>query len=415
MKLQFSEGGIKFEGELRDAIIVQVLEESSKEQSLEDAFVEILLLGSRVKDVIQTTATTQLLAKSVEDVQARLRGLEDKHQEFLRELMEEISSEESNSDINLIKRLRDWGQEFDRKLALEFDSSNSAGAVAKIKQAVESYISERESAIASLLSLQESSDPFSPRPLKEVFDKTQEVLNKLIERDVTKKASRKTSKKGNDFESAVFNIIQAIADEYADVADDTGRQHLIGVDGNDEGDITVDFRFDSISNVSGRLVLEAKHHEEPKSKPALLKELQKGVSNRKADYGILVTNESGYTLKGGFPFWEDWGNKQAILVVEDDFENIDEDKIRFAYLLAKARVRDIRANLDAETLEMVGEQIATINSSFTRLSWIKSTRTQAASALDEMITHIDYLAANVGKELEKLHSQITSNTKPTSE
>lgn len=415
MKIEFSEHGIKFEGEIKDQIILQVLEESSKEQALEEAFMELLLLGSRVKDVIQTTATTQLLAKSVEDVQSGLKDLEEEHKEFLRELMEEISGEDSSSTINLVKRLKDWGQEFDRKLALEFDDSNSAGALAKIKEAVDSYIAQRESAIASLLSLQDSNDPFSPRPLKEVFDKTQEVLNKLMERDATKKASRRASKKGTDFESAVYNIIQAIADEYEDLADDPGRQKTVGADGNDEGDITVDYRFDSISNVSGKLVIEAKHHESSKSKPALLQELEKGVSNRVADYGILVTNESGYKLNGGFPFWEDWGNRRAILVLEDDFENLDEDKIRFAYLLAKARIRDIRANLDAETLEMVGEQISTINSSFTRLRQIRSTRTQALTALEEMLTHITFLEDHVGKELEKLHAQITSTAQSVDE
>jgi hypothetical protein len=411
MEVKLSPDRLEFAGEIREPVILQVLHESSKDQSPGEAFLELLMLGSRVKDVIQTTATTQLLAKSVEEVQSGLKGLEEDHKEFLRELMEEISSEDSNSQINLVKRLRDWGQEFDRKLALEFDDSNSQGAVAKIKVAVDSYIAERESAIASLLSLQESSDPFSPRPLKEVYDKTQEVLNKLLEREATKKTARTNTKKGNDFESAVFSIIQAIADEYEDVADDTGRQKLIGADGNDEGDITVEYRFDSISNVTGRLVIEAKHHVSPKSKPSLLQELEKGVSNRAADYGILVTNESGYNLNSSFPFWEDWGNRRAILVLEDDFENLDEDKIRFAYLLAKARVRDIRANLDAETLEMVGEQVATIKSSFARLTQIKSARTQAVSALNDMLSHIEYLETGVGQKLAELHERITSTTK----
>lgn len=112
MKLEFSGEVIKLEGEIKDPIILQGLQESSKGQSLEDAFMELLLLGSRVKDVIQTTATTQLLAKSVEDVKAGLEQLETNHVDFLRSLMEELSSEDSNSDIALVRRLRDWAQAF---------------------------------------------------------------------------------------------------------------------------------------------------------------------------------------------------------------------------------------------------------------------------------------------------------------
>lgn len=409
LRVEFGNSGIFFEGFTDDSVLVQVLQEAIKEQTPEEAFLEILTLGSRVKDVIQTTATTQLLAKSVEDVQIGLKSLEEGHRDFLIELMEEISDEESNSDINLIRRLKDWSVEFDRKLALEFDSNNSSGVINKIKQAVDSYIAERESAVANLLSLEASSDPLSPRPLKSVYDKTQDILDKLIERDAKKSASRTNSKKGNDFEEAVYNIIQAMSDEYGDVSDNPGQQKAIGADGNDEGDITVEYRFDLISNVSGKLVIEAKHHGAPKSKPKLLEELEKGVSNREADYGILVTNESGYKLTGGFPFWEDWGNRRAILVLEDDFENLSEDKIRFAYLLAKARIRDIQANLDSETLEMVGEQISTIKTSFERIKQIKGVHTTAVGALGEMLNHISYLEINVGQKLKELHDQITKS------
>lgn len=415
MKVTINGGTVRIEGELHDEFLRQVLEESSKDQSVEEAFGEILLLGAKVKEVILTTATTQLLAKSVEDVKAGLEQLETNHGEFLRGLMEELASEDSSSDVALVRRLREWAQAFDRKLETEFDDTNSAGTVAKIKAAVDKHLAQRESELANLLSLTPDPHAMSPRPLKDVFDKTQEILTKLTERDAVKKSSRVKARTGNDFESAVYDVIQSIADEYQDLADDPGRQKLPGVDGNHEGDITVEYRFDSISSISGKLVLEAKFHNSPKSKPSLLLELGKGISNREADYGILVTNESGYKLSGDFPFWEDWGNRRAILVVEDDFENLNEDKIRFAYLLAKARIRDLRANLDADTLEQVVEQIATINKSFAAIRQVKSTHTTASTALAEMVGHIGYLEKHVGEELSSLHSKITRSGNKDSE
>jgi hypothetical protein len=407
MILELDGNAIKIQGQIEDAVLVQILTESAKESSVEEAFLEIVMLGAKVKEVIQTTATTQLLAKSVDDVREGLEKLATDHEEFLRDLLAEISDESSDSDLNLIKKLKDWREEFDEKLELEFDDTNSEGAVAKIKAAVDAYLTKRESAIASLLSLNEPDNALVPRPLKQVYDKAQAILDKLNEDKGAKKAGRGAAKKGNDFESAVFNIIQAISDEYGDVADDPGRQRAIGLDGNDEGDVTVEYRFDSINNVVGKLVIEAKHHNTKTSKPKLLGELEKGVSNREGDYGILVTNESGYSLDGKFPFWEDWGNRRAILVLEDDHENLDEDKVRFAYLLAKARIKDIKANLDAETLEHVNEQVATIKANFARVTHLKGAHTRAIDALGEILTDVEFLEKNVGKELERLHKEIT--------
>ena len=269
MKLEITGNIVKVQGQLDDPILVQILTESAKDSSIEEAFLEIVMLGAKVKEVIQTTATTQLLAKSVEEVREGLEKLETDHEVFLRDLMAEISDDTSDSELNLVKKLKEWREEFDEKLELEFDDKNSEGAVAKIKTAVDAYLLKRESAIAGLLSLDAPENSLIPRPLKQVYDKAQAILDKLNEDKGVKKAGRGAAKKGTDFESAVFNIVQSIADEYGDIADDPGRQRAVGVDGNDEGDITVQYRFDSINNVTGKLAIEAKHHNTKTSKPKL--------------------------------------------------------------------------------------------------------------------------------------------------
>jgi len=407
MKIEIIGDAVSISGEINDPALAQILLEGSKSIPVEESFIEILMLGTRVKEVIQTTATAQLLAKSVDEVRDELEKLGDDHEQFLRDLMAEISDDSSESEINLMRKLRDWRNEFDEKLDREFDDSNSQGTVAKIKAAVDSYLVKRESSIASLLSLSEPDDPLVPRPLKQLYDKAQAILDKLNEDKGAKKAGGRATKKGNDFESAVFDIFQSIADDYGDLADDPGRQNAMGVDGNNEGDMTVEYRFDSINGVSGKLVVEAKHHNYKTSKSKLLGELEKGVSNREGDYGIIVTNESGYNLGGQFPFWEDWGNRRAILVLENDFQNLDEDKVRFAYLLAKARIKDQKSDLDAETLEHVNEQIKTIQSNFGRITHLKSSHTKAVEALGAIFTDIDFLEKNVGHELARLHKDIS--------
>jgi len=409
LKVSITDTGVLIEGEVTDPVFREILQEGAQESSLEEAFSEIILLGAKVKDVIQTTATTRLLAKSVEDVRKDLAQLEEDHEGFLRDLMAEIADADSSSNLNLVKKLREWREEFDRKLVVEFDATNSEGTVSRIRSAIDEYLVKRESVVASLLSLNESADPLVPQPLKQVYEKVQAILDKLNEDKGVKRASRTSAKKGNDFESAVYNIIQAIADEYGDVADDPGRQHAIGVDGNDEGDIIVDYRFDSIKRISGKLVIESKHHNTRTAKSKLIAELEKGVSNREGDYGVIITNESGYDLNGSFPFWEDWGDRRAILVLEDDHENLDEDKIRFAYLLAKARIKDMKSNLDADTMEMVNEQIATIKKHFERIRHLKGAHTVASGALTDILNDVEYLERYVGDQLTRLHNAVSGD------
>jgi hypothetical protein len=67
MKLVVDGNVLEIQGQIEDPILVQILTESAKESSIEEAFLEIVLLGATVKEVIQTTATTQLLAKSSRD------------------------------------------------------------------------------------------------------------------------------------------------------------------------------------------------------------------------------------------------------------------------------------------------------------------------------------------------------------
>lgn len=409
MKVEITSEGVEIAGVFEGEHLRAVLEEGAKQhESLEDALLEILELGARVKDVVNTTATTQLLAKSVEEVQENLKALGEDHEIFLTNLMKEIVSEDSNSDINLVTKLAEWRKNFDKKLEDDFNAQLSGSIPVKIRSAIDEYLKTRESAIARLLSLDSDPDAAESRPLKQVYDQVSAILERLNFEEGKKKASRSSSKKGTSFETAVYSIVEGIADEFGDLADDCGAQAKPGVDGNNEGDITVDFLFNSLAGVSGRLVIECKHHNGRTAKKSLLQELNAGFSNREGDYGILVTNESGYDLKGEFPYWEDWDSRRGLLVLEDDHTKIDSDKIRFAYLLAKARIRDMKSDIDADTLEKVQERISTITESFKRISQLRGNHTKIGEALNDMNNDINFLNLNVGDELKKLNSLLTS-------
>ncbi len=407
IQVKLTETGVSVEGTIEDFQLREIIEEAETAgQPLDESFLEILKLGTQVKEVITTSATTQVLANAVEKVQGGLSSMETDHRDFLLDLMNKVLGKDPSSDLNLVKSLSDWRKDFDQKLADEFSDQINTNTLSKIRASIDKNLQDRDAALSSLFSLEETSDALANRPLKTVADKVQAILDKLNEEKGKKAAGRKNSKTGTTFESAVYSATQAIADELGDIADDTGARKVIGVDGNDEGDIVVDFTFSALTGATGKLVIECKKSEKPASKRALLTELDKGMSNREADYGILVTNASGYSLTSDFPFWEDLGNRRSILVLDDDFENVDEDKVRFAYLVAKARVKDMKANPNLDALNDIQAQISTLTESIGRLSALKGSHSVASGALVDMQGHIKYLEDNVANGLKKLDEKL---------
>lgn len=407
IQVKLTKTGVSIEGIVEDFQLREVLEEAEAAgQPLGETLLELLKLGTQVREVITTSATTQVLANAVEKVQTGITSIETDHQDFITDLMNQILGEDPTSDLNLVKKLSEWREDFDQKLSDEFSDEVNANTLSKIKAAIDKNLEARDAALASLLSLEESSDPFANRPLKAVADKVQAILDKLNEEKGKKQEGSKRSKKGNTFEDAVYLATETIADELGDVADNTGARKLTGVDGNDEGDVVVDFALSSLTGATGKLVIECKHRNTPKSKRAILEELDKGISNRQADYGIMVTNASGYNLSSDFPFWEDLGNKRSILVLDDDYETVDEEKIRFAYLVAKARVKDMKANLDLDTLNEVQAEISTLADGIGRLAALKGTHSTATTALNEMQGHIKFLDDNVSFGLKRLDEKL---------
>lgn len=407
IQVKLTETGVSIEGIVEDFQLREVLEEAETAgQPLDETLLELLKLGTQVKEVITTSATTQVLANAVEKVQTGITSIESDHQDFITDLMNQILGEDPTSDLNLVKKLSEWRENFDQKLSDEFSDEVNANTLSKIKAAIDKNLEARDAALASLLSLEESSDPFANRPLKAVADKVQAILDKLNEVKGANDERKKRSKKGNTFEAAVYLVTAAIADELGDIADDTGARALIGVDGNDEGDIVVDFALSSLTGAHGKLVIECKHRIKAASKRVILDELDKGMRNREADYGIMVTNASGYNLTSDFPFWEDLGNKRSILVLDDNFEIVDEKKIRFAYLVAKARVKDMKANPDLDTLTELQAEISTLAEGIGRMTSLKGTHSTASGALVEMTSHINYLETHVVAGLKKLDEKL---------
>ena len=165
IQVKLTETGVSIEGIVEDFQLREVLEEAETAgQPLDETLLELLKLGTQVREVITTSATTQVLANAVEKVQTGITSIESDHQDFITDLMNQILGEDPTSDLNLVKKLSEWREDFDQKLSDEFSDEVNANTLSKIKVAIDKNLEARDAALASLLSLEESSDPFANRP-----------------------------------------------------------------------------------------------------------------------------------------------------------------------------------------------------------------------------------------------------------
>lgn len=401
MKLIDNETSISVSGLLDQPEILSAVRNLSDGQTLDESFMEILLLGSKVKDAVQATSTAQIIERSIDRVASEFDQLEREHKAFVENLMMRILSlDPKDGELSLALTMRD----IEARLKTSFtNESDSESVISVVKNSVEGYLKQRDSAITKLLSLTPPNleDPNAQEsPLLRLYNHVGEVLDFIGAKKADKDAAKKTSKKGTIFEDLVFAEVQDITDSFGDEADDPGKQKKTGADGNDEGDITVDFK--SLGRYSGRLAIECKKYLAKKSKRFLLTELDRGISNRSADYGILVTTESSYDIGDSHPFWEDFDNRRAVVVLQDENDEIDFNRLRFAILMAKARIKEIKNHGDQASFQMISGKIKLLKEHFGRITTLKGSISSLSSALVDAKASVEYLDINIIPLIQEL-------------
>jgi len=396
-----SQDGIWVEGSIHDDSILDVLESFDNDIDLSEGIEELLILGARVRSAVLASSTAAMLERSVDKVSSELDSLGKEHADFISDLMKKLLSldkhDEEARKVSIALKIA--AIEGDLKTAF-LDGNDELSVLNQIKREIKSYLDKRESSVASLLSLVKPEPPSLPSPLYMLSEKLDSIKSHLGIREATDSLRQKASSKGLKFENVVFDILQEICDEYGDSADNPGPLKVNGASNNHEGDLVVDF--DSLGSESGRLVIECKKFDKKQSKNSLLLELDKGIANREADYGILVTTEASYGIGDRHPFWEALDNRRAVLVLNNEDDGIEPDRIRFAVLIAKSRIRALKASLDEATGLLVGQKVKLLQDHFSRISVLKGSLSELRGNLDNADGHLTYLSEYVGKELIEL-------------
>jgi hypothetical protein len=199
--------------------------------------------------------------------------------------------------------------------------------------------------------------------------------------------------KGRTFEELVFEAVDQIAAAQGDDCDAVGD--LKGAT-RKTGDIVV--AIDACRGPArGRIVFEAKNAR--LSKPEALRELDRGLAERDADYAVLVVPTEEKVPARMHALREYNGDK---LIVTLDPESDERLALEVGYSLARARVSMTRGDDDAIDTAAVRERVERALQGMDDVRRIKSQLTGAKTSIDNATELIDSMAESVREHLKQI-------------
>ena len=209
--------------------------------------------------------------------------------------------------------------------------------------------------------------------------------------------------KGRTFEQSVAAAVEAIALAQGDDAEAVGD--LKGATGK-SGDVVVGIEGCS-GPARGRMVFEAKNKR--LSRNEALRELDRGIAERDADYAVLVVASEDKVPARLTPLREYNGDK---LVVTFDPEEESPLALELAYRLARARVLMSRSGGDELDAGAVRDLVERALTALEDVRKVKSQLSGAESSIDNARGALDAMAAQVRDRLREIDGLLLAADEP---
>jgi hypothetical protein len=201
--------------------------------------------------------------------------------------------------------------------------------------------------------------------------------------------------KGRSYEELVFEAVDQIALAQGDACEAVGD---LAEGASKTGDIVVGIEGSSGPG-RGRIVLEAKNSK--LSRPEALKQLDRALRVRSADYAILVVPSEDEVPARMLPLREYNGDK---LIVAYDADEGSTLALQVAYSLARARVLMSSAAADGVDIAAIGDTVARTLAAMEDVRRVKQQLTGARTQIDKAAEIIETMASRVRAHLAEIEA-----------
>jgi hypothetical protein len=391
----------------------QVLSQILSEKPIEEQIMTletILKLGAETYRLFGTTAANESIEKVGEKIATEISG---KGEALIKDVKDIAAQMVANSgELSVRATLDIWRTEFSKMLELKFDPENKASILSQFDDLIKKKSQDQNAEIMNRLDfnvptsainmLQKNLNDHVTSQLGELGLKVDEINKSLAKDEQAKIDKRAQASRGIDFEADLFEIVASFAHLKSDIADNPGAQKLSGLAGNHEGDITVQVSPKETHGEIVGFVWEGKLRQGTISIKQCMEELQKGITNRGSQVGIIaVENVSGLSTQTGDVFKE-INDNMAVLVLDPN--DIDENAVHLAYLWARWKcLMNLGTSLDTA---LVVNGISSIKQAMKSIATMRTNNTEVLKAIDRNNGLFADLEDNITAELEKLSKAI---------
>jgi|GEM_PF-2540747 len=381
-----------------------------------DAFVNCVQLGARVasyaNDRLGAADICEKIDASAESAKKLLNGISMTTSAHIDQTMQVAFGKDGTVAKFLDAQLQNVQRELEGKL----DPDKVTSITSRIRQAVRKDVAEVLALARKDLDLK---DPRSPlgvlqaemnARLQSLDEKLgQVVTNAGIKTAVGVERLRGTAK-GTEFEDAVYAVLGELCRHRQDQLERTGNES--GASGRSKcGDFLIDVNSREAHGPGLRVAVEVKNDQTKRRD--LLRELDKAMENRNAQFGIAISTNASL-LPAGAPPVEFCGENKILIRVDDYDPEIGQlDPIFVEVALNVARyvcitTRDAQPSpLNAAKLE---ENVKNAINAIGRLSEIKRSLTSIANTAKEAHTLVDAVRDEVRDALKAIRDAIEAET-----
>jgi hypothetical protein len=327
--------------EVSDAGAARVVRDQSTEgRHPVETVTRAIEIGARVIESEGTAANVDFVNSQFREHMGALgeelsKLLESGSEELAEHIATSFGSDRSDSVQQQIREMLIKANEHQRtELVRLFNAEDGANPLSDFKSSVTSKVaeaalrSERQAEALREVHARESKE------LREQLAAMNAEIARLTERtegdERLAAAEEAGTRKGRSFEELVHGELESLASGHDDVAHHTGDKS--NESGSKKGDVVLELG-GALGSAKGTVVFEAKNSR--LSKNDAWAELNAAISERDADYGVLVVAGDDKVPRGLEDLTEYQGNKMIVVL---DREDPDPLALRMLYRYVRARV-----------------------------------------------------------------------------
>jgi hypothetical protein len=367
---------------------------------------DLLAVGGRAMTAAQTTTDVAIVEKAFGEMSSTFTGeLARFGDEF-----EKKTSELLDGDAGTLPRsFEHFKHQLEELLGDTFDPDSKQSVLALFEQMMRNVGVEQVKAIRTLIDPDNDESPLGRyrgeivKVVEKETGKVKEAVEELKTQFAVDEAKAEvfelTTKKGSVFEDELEAVLVRICQPLGDVAERVGG--TTGTRGK-KGDFRVMLAPEDVAGQEICFMVEAKNQQLTLS--AMLKELDRGISNREAAAGIAVFARTEQ-CPGDGPFGY-YGNRAFVV-----FDPRDRNDLAVRLAIAWARWlarRQLAADAEVVDLDRIGSLIEEARQALRVRSTIDRALTTSANKITEAKSHLATLVGSVEAALVGIEGEVAA-------